>query len=104
MLERTKLCVPVGLEPIEPRPDILQALGAKAEDPQPGVLGAALVRDDAGIEQDPQVPAHGRWGDGSRIRQLARPHWAPPEQTYDLPSRRVRESSEDLGHFHCHTG
>jgi hypothetical protein len=74
--EGSELFLPVGFEPVEPGLDVADRPAAESEDSCPRVVRDALVGDEAGLEEDPQVPAHygrGRLGGGRELTRAARP-------------------------------
>lgn len=96
-LEGAELGAPLRLELIEESLHRDQRLRFQAEQPDPGILGDAIVLDDPGREEDLQVTAHGRLGHPGRFRQLTGSVRAGPEQLDHPASGRI---SQCLEHIH----
>ena len=85
------------LQLVKPGLDRRHGLGAEPEDARSGIGCIALVGDEAGSQQVPQVLAHrGRRGT-ERRGQLACPGGLAAEQLDDPPPGRVRECVEEDG-------
>src|SRR5687767_5681961 len=90
------------LELIEPRLDLKYRLAAQAEDAQARIARDALVRNEARVEEDPQMAAHdgrGRTGGPSQLPGAVRP---VTEELDDAPPRRVGERMEEPLHVVGH--
>ncbi len=67
-----------------------------------GIVLASFVGDDAGVEQHPQVAAHGRWGATGCIRQFAGAHGPAAKELDDLATRGIRQGAEQSVDTGCH--
>jgi hypothetical protein len=101
-LESTELLVPMRLELIEPRLDLQYRLATQAEDAQARIARDALVRNEAGVEEDAQVAAHHRRGCTSGRSQLPGAVRPITEDLDDAPPRRVGERVEEPLHVVAH--
>ena len=95
-LERAELIAPLGLELIEEGLNGDQRLRLEAEDPDAGILGDALVLDDPGAEQDPQMPTERRRGHAGRLRQLSGPVRSAAQQLDHPSSRGIGKGLEHI--------
>jgi hypothetical protein len=85
----------VRLELIEPRLNLQYRLAAQAEDAQACIAWDALVRNEARLEEDPEVAAHdgrGRTGGPSQLPGAVR---AVTQELDDAPPRWVGEREEE---------
>ena len=89
-----ELFVPLRLQLVEPRPEPDDRLGSKAEDPRAGIGRRSLVCDEPGGEEDTEVSAHRRPGDGRGCGELTCPLRPTLERLDDQPTRGVRERLE----------
>jgi hypothetical protein len=90
------------LELVEPCLEHQHRFAPQAEDARAGIVGDALVVDEACLEQDPQMPAHDRSGCPDGGRQLAGPLRSVTENLDDPPPSWVAEHREDPVHVVCH--
>lgn len=95
-LEGAELSAPLRLELIEEGLYGDQRLRFQAEQPDPCILGNAVVFDYPGGEEDLQVPAHGRLRHPGRVGQLAGSVRAGAEQLNHPPSGRVSQGFEHI--------
>jgi hypothetical protein len=94
-LEGPELLAPVRLQLVEPRLKREHRLAPQPEHAQARIVGHALVGDEPGLEQDPQVPAHGGGGGTGSRRQLTGTPRSVAEQLDHPPPRGVGEGNED---------
>ena len=83
------------LQLVEPRLEREDRFAAQVEYPQARIAGDALVCDEAGLQQDPQVAAHDGSGRPGGLSQLAGTPRSVTEKLDDSPPRRVGERRED---------
>ncbi len=83
------------LELVEPRLERKHRFAPQAEDAYARVVRNALVRDEACLEEDPQVPAHGRSGRAGSDSQLAGSMRPVSEELDHTPPRGIGKSRED---------
>jgi hypothetical protein len=94
--ERGELLVPVRLELVEPSLDVSHRLRPKSEDASTGIVGDALVGDEAGLEQYSQVAAHDRAGRARGSGELASTAGLVAKQLENAPAGRVSEHVEEI--------
>jgi hypothetical protein len=86
----------VRLELVEPSLDVSHRLGPQSEDAGTGIVGDALVGDEAGLEEYSQVAAHHRAGRAHSRGELARTAGLVAEQLENAPAGRVGEHIEEI--------
>jgi len=72
------------------------------KDAQSGIFLASLVGDHAGMEEQPEMSAHGGCGETRCLRQLAGAHGPAPKQLDDVATRGVRQCAEKSVDIHRH--
>jgi hypothetical protein len=87
---------------IQPSLESDQPLRTKMKHAQPGVFQAPLVGNNAGLEQHPQVTAHGWGGQAGCLRQLAGAHWPVAEELDDMATCWVAQGAEQSVDMRCH--
>jgi hypothetical protein len=101
-LERVELLVPLRLQLVQPGLKSDQPIGTEMKHAQSGVFLASLVGHHAGMEEHPEVSAHGGCGETSRLSQLAGAHGPAPKQFDDVATRGVRQRAEESVDIHRH--
>ena len=91
------------LQLINPGLESDQPLRTETKHAQPGVVLAPFVGDHAGVEQHPQVAAHGGCGATGCIGQFAGAHGPAAKELDDLATRGIRQGAEEFVdiHYHC---
>jgi hypothetical protein len=89
---------------IQPSLESDQPFRTKMKHAQPGVFQAPLVSNNAGLEQHPQVAAHGGSGQTGCLRQLTGAHWPVAEELDDMATRWVAQGAEQSVDIRCHSG
>ena len=91
-LECLQLVAPLGLQLVEVYLHVHERVGTKPEQPHARVIGNTFVFDDRSVEQQFEMAAQRGCGCADLACQLSGTSWSTPEQSDNLPSRRVCQS------------
>ena len=91
-LECLELVAPLGLQLVEVRLHVRERVGTKPEQPHARVLGNTFIFDDRSVEQQLEMAAQRGCGCADLACQLSGTSWSTPEESDNLPSRRVCQS------------
>ena len=91
-LKCLELVAPLGLQLVEVHLHVHERVGTKPEQPHARVLGNTLIFDDRSVEQQFEMAAQRGCGCADLACQLSSTSWSTPEQSDNLPSRRVCQS------------
>ncbi len=87
-----ELVVPLGLQLVEVQLHVRERVGTKPEQPHARVLGNTFIFDDRSVEQQFEMAAQRGCRCADLDCQLSGTSWSTPEESDNLPSRRVCQS------------